>query len=114
VSGLGQREQRMRCTAFDEDVRLDAGEAAGRIEGRANPEALVEQQERMCGERANVDVPAVPSFNESGQAARNSIGDRSKLAMGVAPGVDVALEADDNVDFRRAPASPSGWRRSPR
>src|SRR5713101_2038323 len=59
VSGFGQREQGMWRVAFDENVRLEFGEAAGGIEGFANYEARIQEQQPIRRELADFDCAAL-------------------------------------------------------
>ena len=59
VPGFGQRQQRMRCAALEQNVRLEPCETAGGVEGPAKPEPGIQQKQRIRREARHLDCAAL-------------------------------------------------------
>ena len=78
--GFGERQQRVGRLAFHARLRLDAGEAAGRIEHVAGGEARIGQQQGMPASCRMSIVSARSTFNDGAQAARTWKGGKARWA----------------------------------
>ena len=58
MPGLGERDQSVRCAAFELNVRLEPSEAAGRVEGPAKPEPAVQKKQWIGREATDLDGAA--------------------------------------------------------
>ena len=87
----------MRRAALEQNIGLDVGDTAGRIEQPANRVAGVEQQQRMgCERKRYRSCPPRPSWSDGRHAAKTSSGGNREA---LEPRVDALVVPDADMNL---------------
>src|SRR5690242_14972938 len=101
MASFGKREQRVRRTALEQNIRPDAGETACRVEPLANHETGVEQEQRIGREVADVDRAAALKLKKVGMGGGKPNGWKPTASETVVSGRRILIHHHVEPDLAR-------------